>query len=117
VVNVVVTDIASKPLQYLREFVKGTPFKRGFHPVPPFMARPVHTFKIVLDIKQPETEHPTDKKNGELNQNIGAEAEDKTCKQNDHQNPEICEVNAVALLFALSPDRSSLIDEENKNGA
>jgi hypothetical protein len=116
-VNVVVADISGKPLQNFREFVKGASFHRCFHPVPFVMVRPVHPFKIVLDIKQPETKHPADEKDGELDQDICPDTDREACEQCNRQNPEIREVNAIAFLFALHPDWNSLIDEENKDGS
>jgi hypothetical protein len=80
------------------------------------MARPVHPFKIMLDVKKPETQHSTDEKDRKLDQDIHPETYRESCKQNNNQNPKIGEENAVTLLFTLGPDGNPLVDEENKNG-
>jgi hypothetical protein len=115
-VNMVITDTTGKPLPYLREFIKGTPFYGGFYPVPFPVPRPVHPFEIMLDVKKPEAQHPSDEQDGELDQNISPETDREASEHQEHKDPEIGEENAVSFLFAFGPDGNPLVNEKNKDG-
>ena len=55
VMNMMKADIAGKPLEHLRQLVKGTAAQRS-HAVIPFVAAlPMDFFELVLDIKQPHS--------------------------------------------------------------
>ena len=57
-VDMVVTDVAGKPTQYSRQFVKWTAFHGGSQWLPLAFASPIPPLKLMLHVKQPDSHRP-----------------------------------------------------------
>ena len=62
-----------EPLEDFRQLEIGTTLEGDSHGVPEFMAGPIHTFKLMLNIKQPQAKGAGDQNNRQLDQEIGRE--------------------------------------------
>jgi len=59
-VNVMKTDVAGEPLENSRQLVERAALKSGRGIIPIFAAFPVNAFKLMLDVKEPESGRATD---------------------------------------------------------
>ena len=53
VVNVVETDVAGEPLKYFGQFVERTSLEGGSGEIPLFVAFPINSLELVLDVEEP----------------------------------------------------------------
>ena len=63
-VDVMVADVTGKPLENLRQLIKGTALQRGGGVIPLLFARPINAFELVLDVEQPEASRTGDRHRG-----------------------------------------------------
>ena len=66
VMDVMKTDVPTKPLQDERELVKGTALQPGLHKLPAFVIIPVGRVEVVLDVEKPDPDGGTDPDNWQL---------------------------------------------------
>jgi hypothetical protein len=114
--DVMKTYVSSEPLEHFGKFVIGTTFKRGVHPIPIVLTRPIHAFKIVLDIEQPESQQSSEKSDGELYKDECAESNCIAEKQHNRQNYDVGDIDVISLALCLIPYGKPLGDEKNEDG-
>ena len=68
--NVMQTNVAREPSEDLRQLEIRTTLQRHSQRVPKFMAGPIHTFKLMLNIKQPQAKGAGDQNYRQLDQEI-----------------------------------------------
>jgi hypothetical protein len=78
-VNMVKTDVAAKPLQYFGEFIERTPPQCRIIEIPIFVACPIHSFVLMLDVEEPDTKHAG-------NPNCWEKDENKACEPDSETN-------------------------------
>ena len=75
VMDVMKSDVAGKPLQDRWQFVEGTALQRGSRVIPVVTAFPVHSFELMLHVKQPEPGGTSGHERRELDQQVRFETE------------------------------------------
>src|SRR3989442_13203917 len=95
-------DAAGEPLQESGQLVKGAPLDGRFREAPLLPPLPVHSFELMLHVKQPEADRPGDHHDGKLNHQVRLDADGDAHEDRDRQEGRVRPVYASALTL---PDR------------
>ena len=68
VVNMVKSNAAAEPLKDSGKLIERTAFQAGFNKIPFLGPFPIHTFKLMLDIKEPDSDCGSDPDHRKLDQ-------------------------------------------------
>src|SRR5688572_16959725 len=82
VVNMMVADVAREPLEDARQFIERTALQCGSGEIPVLPALPIDTIELMLNIEQPDARGSGDVQDGQLDDEIGGEAEKDGAKRN-----------------------------------
>src|SRR5258708_21029143 len=95
--DVMKTDISRKPLQHPGELVVRAAFERRLGVIPILPAFPVNDLELMLNIKQPNACRSGETHEGELEQQVSAESEDRAQADDHPQQQEMGPANAQSL--------------------
>src|ERR1043166_4100345 len=98
--NMMEADIPRKPLQHLRQFVEGTSLQ-GRRRVIPFLASlPIHPFKLMLNVEQPDACGTSHRGDDQLNQQVGLDSENPTEPSRERKNSQVRPIHRIPLSAA-----------------
>jgi hypothetical protein len=96
-VNVVITDVAGKPLQHAWQAIIGTSFQRRLMEIPRLVGLPIGVFVLMLNEKEPTPYGSRNHHDGHVYQEKGSQSHGPPGQAKDRQNSKIGEVHTPAL--------------------
>lgn len=87
--NMVVPDIRREPTKHRWQHVERTSFHGRAQGIPIPPAGPIHAIELVLHIEKPDSHGPGEPDHGQLDENLGSQADSLGCNQNDNGDNQI----------------------------
>lgn len=112
--NMVKSDISRKPLKDFRQSIERTSLKCGSDEVPIVIAFPVHTFELMLHVKQPDTRCAAHGHHCQLNQQVSLPTEEKDHSCRHNQDTQIRPLDGVPFPFARFGGWKALVQQEQE---